>query len=70
MPTTLNNLLTIPEAAKLLGVSVNTLRQWVCQRRLPTIKRGKAVRFSPEDLQKFIEANRREAMGALRNSYE
>ena len=50
MPTTLNNLLTIPEAAKLLGVSVNTLRQWVCQRRLPTIKLGKAVRFSPGGL--------------------
>jgi excisionase family DNA binding protein len=62
MPTTLNNLLTIPEAAKLLGMSVNTLRQWVCQRRLPTIKLGKAVRFSPEDLQKFIQANRREAI--------
>jgi excisionase family DNA binding protein len=62
IPVTLNHLLTVPEAAKVLGVSVNTLRQWVCQRRLPTIKLGKAVRFSPEDLQQFIEHNRREAV--------
>jgi excisionase family DNA binding protein len=62
MSATLNHLLTVPEAAKVLGVSVNTLRQWVCQRRLPTIKLGKAVRFSPEDLQQFIQNNRREAV--------
>jgi excisionase family DNA binding protein len=62
MPVALNHLLTVPEAAQVLGVSVNTLRQWVCQRRLPTIKLGKAVRFSPEDLRQFIEDNRREAV--------
>jgi excisionase family DNA binding protein len=52
-------LLNIKEGAALLNISENTLRQWVHQRRVPIVKLGKAVRFDPEDLQKFIEANRR-----------
>jgi excisionase family DNA binding protein len=58
----LNRLLNVREGAKVLNVSEHTLRQWIHQRRLPVVKMGKAVRFDPEDLQKFIEANRREAV--------
>jgi excisionase family DNA binding protein len=55
-------LINVPEAAKLLGISVNTLRQWISQRKVPTIKLGKVVRFLPDDLQKLIEENRREVI--------
>jgi excisionase family DNA binding protein len=55
-------LLNIKEGALLLHISENTLRQWVHQRRVPSVKLGKAVRFDPEDLQKFIEANRRDVV--------
>jgi excisionase family DNA binding protein len=54
--------LNIKEGALLLHISENTLRQWVHQRRVPSVKLGKAVRFDPEDLQKFIEANRRDVV--------
>jgi excisionase family DNA binding protein len=55
-------LINVPEAAELLRISVNTLRQWISQRKVPTIKLGKAVRFSPDDLRKLIEESRREAV--------
>ena len=55
-------LLNVDQTAELLGISVNTLRQWISQRRLPVVKLGKAVRFAPEDLQKFIEEHKRAAM--------
>jgi excisionase family DNA binding protein len=58
----LKRLLNIKEGAALLNISENTLRQWVHQRRVPIVKLGKAVRFDPEDLQKFIEANRRDVV--------
>jgi excisionase family DNA binding protein len=58
----LKRLLNIKEGAALLNISENTLRQWVHQRRVPMVKLGKAVRFDPEDLQKFIEANRRDVV--------
>jgi excisionase family DNA binding protein len=55
-------LLNVPEAATLLCVSPNTLRQWISQRRVPVVKLGKAVRFAPDDLQKFIEEHKREVV--------
>jgi excisionase family DNA binding protein len=53
--------LNVKEGAKVLNVSEHTLRQWIHQRRIPFVKLGKAVRFDPEDLWKFIEENRRKA---------
>jgi excisionase family DNA binding protein len=57
----LKELLNVKEGAKVLNVSEHTLRQWIHQRRIPFVKLGKAVRFDPEDLWKFIEENRRKA---------
>jgi len=58
----LNQLINISEGATLLCMSEATLRQWIHQRRIPFVKLGKAVRFDPSDLQKFIEENRREVV--------
>jgi predicted DNA-binding transcriptional regulator AlpA len=53
------------EAAEYTGLSTSTLRQGrmngLRQRRCPTpafVKLGKAIRYKPEDLDAFIEANR------------
>ena len=48
-------LLTIEEAAGLLGVKPQTLYLWVSQRRVPFRKIGRLVRFTETDLEEFIE---------------
>jgi excisionase family DNA binding protein len=48
-------LLTIEEAAALLGVKTQTLYLWVSQRRIPFRKIGRLVRFTETDLEEFIE---------------
>lgn len=55
-------LLKTKEAAQLLNLSENTIRQWIWQRRLPVVRIGRAVRLRREDLEKLIERNREEAM--------
>ena len=55
-----NNYQTLPrlfnyiEAAKILGLQPQTLRQWVSAKRIPFLKLGKSVRFSPEMIEKII----------------
>jgi len=51
---TLPKLLTYKEAAEILGLSDQTLRQWVSGERIPFIKLGKAVRFSPQMINDMI----------------
>jgi excisionase family DNA binding protein len=58
----LSPLLNVPEAAKLLGIKVRTLRQWLSQRRIPFYKVGRLTKLRQQDLSAFIEANRKEAV--------
>lgn len=44
------------EAAQLLGISVWTLRHWVCERRITFVKKGRMVRFRVEDLERFMNS--------------
>jgi excisionase family DNA binding protein len=55
-------LLKAQEAAEFLNVSVNTIRMWVWQKRLPVVRLGRAVRLRREDLEQFIERNREDAI--------
>jgi excisionase family DNA binding protein len=55
-------LLTAKEAAALLCLSENTIRQWIWQRRLPVVRLGRAVRLRREDLEQLVERNREEAI--------
>jgi excisionase family DNA binding protein len=55
-------LLTAKEAAALLGLSENTIRQWIWQRRLPVVRLGRAVRLKRQDLEQLIDQSREEAM--------
>ncbi len=48
------------EAARILGLSVKTLRRWRWAGRPPSfLKIGSAVRYDPANLAAFIEAARR-----------
>jgi hypothetical protein len=48
------------EAARILGLSVKTLRRWrFSGRGVRYIKLGAAVRYDPQDLAAFVAAGRR-----------
>jgi excisionase family DNA binding protein len=55
-------LLSVLEAAKILGVSIWILRQWLSQRRIAIIKVGRLTKLKLEDIREFIERNRKEAV--------
>jgi excisionase family DNA binding protein len=55
----LQPLLTYNEAAEILAVKPQTLRQWVSAKRIPYVKIGAAVRFSPDQLEDFIRGSSR-----------
>jgi excisionase family DNA binding protein len=49
-----SNLLTAEEAARYLRISINTLRSWTSQRRMPFTKVGGRALYPLASLQKFI----------------
>lgn len=53
-------LLTISEAAGLLGIKSQTLYVWVSQKRVPHRKIGRLVRFTESDLEEFISRQRQQ----------
>lgn len=55
MEKKMEKLLTVPEAAEALRVSVNTIRAWVFQRRIPVIRVGRKLVFKESDLIKVVE---------------
>jgi excisionase family DNA binding protein len=57
-------LLTIEEAAALLGIKTQTLYLWVSQRRVPCRKIGRLVRFTETDLEEFIEKQKQHPVGS------
>jgi excisionase family DNA binding protein len=51
----MRRLLTISEAAELLGVKPQTLYLWVSQQRVSHRKIGRLVRFTETDLEEFVD---------------
>jgi excisionase family DNA binding protein len=53
-----HRLLTPEEAAKILGLSVETLNVWRATKRynLPYVKTGRLVRYKHSDIEAFIQA--------------
>ena len=49
-----HHLLTVPEAAAMLGLKPATIRKWAYERRLPVVKLRSAVRFRVSDLETLI----------------
>lgn len=56
-------LLTMPEAARLLTVSVPTMRRLQQQRVVPFIKVGRSVRFEKRDLVSYLKRRRVDLIG-------
>ena len=65
--TGLQRLLTYQEAADILAVKPQTLRQWVCYKKIPFVKIGSAVRFRPEQLEEFIQNSARLSVWESKN---
>lgn len=51
-------LLTYNEVAEFLGISKRTVQRLKIQRKLPFCTVGGQIRFSPKDIQRYIEMNR------------
>lgn len=64
MDNTISNyyLMTYEEVAQILGLKPNTLRVWVSSKRIPCVKLGGAVRFTPSMVQDLIESSTQEAI--------
>ena len=61
---TISDLLDEKRVAKILGLSLQTLRNdRATKRRIPYVKIGKSVRYRPEDLAALIESHRIAAEG-------
>ena len=50
-----SRLMSLPQAAEELGVTVNTLRAWVYRRKIGYVKVGRSVRVSEATIQKIID---------------
>ncbi len=48
------HLLDITSISQQLGVSVNTVYSWVCQKKIPYVKLGRLVRFDSQDISKWL----------------
>ena len=51
----LDRLLTYDQLAITLQVNPGTLRNWVSQQYIPHIKLGRAVRFDPHTIEKWLQ---------------
>ena len=54
----MERLLTIEEAARLLGVKPQTLYLWVSRKQIAHRKIGRLVRFRMVDLENFVDQHR------------
>ncbi len=51
-------LLTVPQVAEFLGVSVAFVKKYSAERAIPTIKVGRTSRFREEDIIAYVEKRR------------
>lgn len=57
----MNKLLSVKEAAELLGLRVPTIYKYVCQRAIPYVKIGTRVLFDPARLEAWVKRHERQA---------
>ena len=58
-------LIDISTLAKLLGVGKRYVRRMIAERRVPTVKVGRLVRFDLAEIRRWIEKQRRPGGGPL-----
>lgn len=64
----LRKLLKYSEASEILGISQITLRKWVSEGRLKSLKLGRSVRFYPETISEFLQSCERIATSKFKGS--
>jgi excisionase family DNA binding protein len=52
-----DRLVTVREAAERLSIREGTIRLWLVQRRLPSVRCGRCVRVPLKALQEFVRQN-------------
>jgi len=52
------NLIGIETVSKQLGISVNTVYAWICQKRIPYVKIGRLVKFDQRDIDAWVESRK------------
>jgi excisionase family DNA binding protein len=68
--TATEELLSLPEAANRLGVSVYTVRRWIKDGKLRAFKPGKEYRVREADLEEFLRAREVRPKAPSRSPYE
>jgi len=53
-------LLSVGEAAQYFGVQERTIYSWASQEKIPSVHMGRRLLFDQEDLDRVIEAGKRE----------
>lgn len=61
---TIGRLLRVPEAANLCGLRESTIRKMIFQRKLPTVRLGRAVMIPEAALEQLIQEGYRPAISA------
>lgn len=51
-------LLTVDEASYYLGLTKTTLYTWTCQKKIPHVKIGRALRFDKAELDAWVESKK------------
>ena len=57
---------TVRDVAVLLGVAEQTIRKWVWERRIPSVKIGGRRMFERDEIIRWIEENRSPEVGGVR----
>lgn len=65
-----SQLLSIKDAARLLGIAETTLRQWLCSGKFPYVKAGRRTLIAAQYLTDFVQANRVAAKNRLRSGVQ
>jgi excisionase family DNA binding protein len=60
----MNHLLTVREVAERLAIREGTVRLWLAQGRLPTVKCGRATRIPADSVEEFVRQNTVPARGS------
>ena len=57
---TTDRLMTVAETAEYLNCNQQSLRKWVREKRIPSIRIGKCIRFRESSLKRWIDKQERD----------
>ena len=57
-------LLSVPQVAERLGVTVACIRRWIFERKIATVKLGRLIRVPASELDRLVDAGLRPARPA------